>query len=143
VEDLAKPGVRVAAGQPDQCTIGLLTRRLLRDKGVYDEVISNVVLQTTSSAMLIPAVTTKSVDAAVAYVTDTVAEGDKLDAVRIDSPLAKAIQPFSIAKSSQFKHLGRRLFEAVAAAREEFESAGFRCRLDDGGASAEEGEDAQ
>ena len=39
------------------------------------------------------------------------------------------IQPFSIAKSSEHKHLGRRLFQRIAASPEAFENAGFHFRL--------------
>ncbi|MHC4442769.1 MAG: substrate-binding domain-containing protein [Planctomycetota bacterium] len=132
LSDLVKPGMRVSVGQPEQCTIGALTGTLLKQEGLYDRVMKNVVMQTASSAMLVPSVTTKSVDAAIAYITDTIAESDKVDAVRIASPYAKAVQPFSIARSSNHKYLGRRLFQAVADAREKFESAGFHFRLEQG-----------
>ncbi len=132
LQDLTQPGVRVSVGQPEQCTIGALTRALLKNEGVHDAVMRNVVTQAASSAMLVPNVTTKSVDAALAYITDTKAQADDVDVVRIPSPLAKAVQPFSVARSSKYKHLGRRLFEAVAAARENFEQAGFNYLLDEG-----------
>jgi molybdenum ABC transporter molybdate-binding protein len=126
--DLTKDGIRVSVGQPEQCTIGALTRIMLEKEGVRDAVMKNVVTQTASSAMLVPTVTTKSVDATLAYITDTIAESDKVDAVRIESPHAKAIQPFSIARSSEHKYLGRRLFQAIVSARDKFESAGFHFR---------------
>lgn len=129
LDDLTRPGVRVAVGQPEQCTIGALTRMLLQKEGLYAAVMSNVVMQTASSALLVPGVTTKSVDAAIAYITDTVAEREKIDTVRIDAPAAKAVQPFSIARTSAHKYMGRRLFAAIAAARGEFEMAGFHYRL--------------
>lgn len=129
LKDLAAPGVRLAVGQPDQCTIGILTRILLQKEGVFDAVMQNVVVQGASSSMLIPAVITKSVDATLAYATDTRAESDRVDSVAIDSKYAMAVQPFSIAKASSHKYLARRLYEAVAGAREQFEAAGFRYRL--------------
>jgi molybdate transport system substrate-binding protein len=129
--DLAQPGVRIGVGQPDQCTIGILTRILLQKEGVYDQVMKNVVMQSASSSMLVPAVATKSADAVIAYATDTRAEADKVDSIGIDSDYAMAVQPFSIAKASRHKYLGRRLFGAVAAARDKFEAAGFRYRLQD------------
>jgi molybdate transport system substrate-binding protein len=131
LQDLTKPGMRVAVGQPDQCTIGVLTRQTLEAEGVYDEVMKNVVTQTATSAMLVPTVTTRSVDAALAYATDTKAEADKVDAIRIESPAAKAVQPFAIARSSDHKYLGRRLFQAISRARDQFETAGFNFRLND------------
>lgn len=131
LQDLTKPNVTVAVGQPEQCTIGVLTRQLLKAEGVLDEVMNNVVTQTATSAMLIPTVTTNSVSATLAYATDTLAESDKVDTIRISSEAAKAIQPFAIARSSDHKQLARRLFEAVAASREQFESAGFHFRINE------------
>jgi molybdenum ABC transporter molybdate-binding protein len=131
LRDLTKPGIRISVGQPEQCTIGALTRNLLEAEGIYDEVMKNVVAQMATSAMLIPTVTTRSVDATLAYATDTKAEADKIDAVRIESPAAKAIQPFAIARSSDHKYLGRRLFGAIAQSRAAFEQAGFHFRLSD------------
>ena len=131
LKDLTRPGVRVSVGQPDQCTIGALTRILLEKEGVYDAVMKNVVTQTATSAMLLPTVTTSSVDASLAYNTDTLAEQDKVDVIRIPSQAAKAIQPFAIARSSGYKYLGRRLYKAIASARKNFESAGFHFRLED------------
>ncbi|MCE5326003.1 MAG: molybdate ABC transporter substrate-binding protein [Planctomycetaceae bacterium] len=129
--DLARPGVRVAVGQGEQCTIGALTRILLQKEGLYDAVMKNVVMQTASSAMLVPTVTTKSVDAAIAYRTDTLAERGRIDVVAIDSPYAKAVQPFSIARGSPHKQLARRFFSVIAAARENFKAAGFNFRYND------------
>jgi hypothetical protein len=53
-----------------------------------------------------------------------------VDVVQIDSPLAKAVQPYAVARSSDHKHLGRRLFTKIADSREAFESAGFRWGLE-------------
>lgn len=133
VQDLAKPGIRVALGQPDQCTIGVLSRRLLESQGIYEELLrENVVTQTATSALLVPSITTGSADAVLAYATDTFAERDKLDVVEIGSPLAKAVQPYGIARSSGHKYLGRRLFETISSSRKSFEEAGFTWRLAEG-----------
>ncbi len=110
LQDLLKEGVRVVIGQPDQCTIGVLTKRLLEDEGIYDRLSNrNVVAEEPTSAPLVPAVTNKSADAALAYRTDTLAESDKVDVVTLDSKLSKAIQPFSIARSSRQKCLARQV----------------------------------
>jgi molybdenum ABC transporter molybdate-binding protein len=127
--DLTRPGIRVVVGQPDQCTIGALTRRLLQQEGIYAAVMKNVVSQTASSAMLVPAITTGSADVALAYATDARAEAERVDAVRIDSPYTKAIQPFAIAKMSKHKNLVRRLFDAIVRNSRRFELAGFHFRL--------------
>jgi len=132
LSDLLRPGVRVALGQPDQCTIGVLSRRLLESAEIYDTLLSeNVVTQTATSALLIPSITTGSADAALVYRTDTLAESDRVDAIDIDSPFAKAVQPFSIALSSPHKQLASRLYAAIARAREQFEASGFVWQLSD------------
>jgi molybdate transport system substrate-binding protein len=136
LEDLIKPGVRVAVGEPTQCTIGALTRRLLQAEGLWEKLQQKqrqdgeVVVEKSSSSMLVPDVVTGHVDAAMAYISDTLASHDKVDIVRIKSKQNLAIQPFSIAKSSQHKHLGRRLFQRIADSPERFRSAGFRFRID-------------
>ncbi len=131
LQDLLKPGVRVVIGQPEQCTIGVLTRRLLEHEGIYEQLIKdNVVAQKETSAALVPSVITKSADATLAYETDTKAESDKVDVILLQSELSKAIQPFSIARSSKQKNLSRRLFQAISHSRDAFESAGFNWRFD-------------
>ncbi|MED5447305.1 MAG: molybdate ABC transporter substrate-binding protein [Planctomycetota bacterium] len=129
--DLTQPGLRVAVGQPDQCTIGILTRQVLEAEKIHDEVMKNVVTRTATSALLIAPVTTGAADASLAYLTDTKSESEKVDVVRIPSEAAKAIQPLGIAKASRNKQLARRLMQAITRSRSSFEEAGFHWRLDD------------
>ncbi|HJN09661.1 MAG TPA: molybdate ABC transporter substrate-binding protein [Pirellulaceae bacterium] len=134
VKDLAKPGVRVVLGQPEKCTIGILSKRLLESEGLSYESLNstgNLVNQTTSSALLVPQIATGAADVVLAYRTDTRSEASRLDIVELDSHLAKAIQPFSVARSSEYKQLGHRLYETIARSRDRFESRGFNWRLDD------------
>ena len=72
---------------------------------------------------------TNAADAALAYKTDCQAEKDRIKIIPIDSPAAKAVQPYSIAKTSQKKQLARRLYETIARNRDKFESVGFNWRL--------------
>ena len=124
--DLAKPGIRVVLGQAEQCTIGVLSQRLLKSAGIYEQVLQdNVVSQTTSSALLVPSITTGSADAALAYETDALAEQNKVDFIRVDSALARAVQPYGIARISKHKQLGKRLQTAISRSQEQFEAAGF------------------
>jgi molybdate transport system substrate-binding protein len=138
--DLAKPGVRVAMGQPDQCTIGALTRRLLQSQNLYDAVMSKqsqsgeVVVEKPSSALIVPDVLTGHVDVGVAYLTDVMAAGDQVEIIHVDAPQNVAIQPFSIAKSSGRKQLARRFFAHLSRSKETFEKLGFHFRLADGAA---------
>ena len=136
LSDLLKPGVRVAIGNPDDCTIGALSRRLLAREGLYDQLLEKqqqageVVVMKTSSANLVPDITTGNADVALAYITDVRESRERVDVIHIDSPLNQAIQPLSIARSSEHKHLIGRLHRRIAAARDSFEAAGFHYRLD-------------
>jgi molybdenum ABC transporter molybdate-binding protein len=141
LDDFVKPGVRVAIGEPTQCTIGALTRRLLQSEELYDDLKrkqasdGEVVVEKSSSATLIADVTQGHVDAIIAYISDVLPHQDDVDIIRIESPLNIAIQPFSIAKTSDHKHLLRRLFKRIVNSPEAFESAGFHFRLNDKPAS--------
>jgi len=128
IADLAAPGLRLAVGQPKQCTIGVLTRQLLRAKGMLETIMPNVVAETCSSALLLPMVTTGSVDAAFVYESDVTLSDREVDMIRVAVPEAIAVQPIGIARSSEFKWLTRRLMDAVTRGRASFEAAGFRWR---------------
>lgn len=131
LSDLKKEDVRVAIGERQYCTIGQLTKTLLEDEGLFDdEFLSNVKYWAKSSGDLVPQVTTQSVDVALAYRTSTLPERGRVEVIEIDSPLAKAIQPYSVALSSQHKHLMERLLEKIRNSRNRFETAGFNWRMD-------------
>ncbi|MEZ6067515.1 MAG: substrate-binding domain-containing protein [Planctomycetaceae bacterium] len=134
LSDLVRPGVRVSIGQPEQCTIGVLSWQLLERAGLADAMRTKladkreVVAEKSSSAHLVPDVTTGHVDATIAYITDTLESRDLVDVLPIDLPDSVAVQPLSIARSSRRKYLARRLFKRIATSDEAFESAGFRYR---------------
>jgi len=129
LKDLTRADIRVVVGHPQQCTIGVLTRQVLEEKGIDQQVMKNVVSEMATSGMLVPAVTTGSCDVALAWNTDVLAESGRLDAVPVDSRHAKGIQALAIARSSDRKELARRLIRAIAASRASFESAGFGWRM--------------
>jgi molybdenum ABC transporter molybdate-binding protein len=136
--DLVKPDIRIAVGEPSQCTIGALTRRMLQEEGLYDRFVEKkkkegevTVVEKSSSAHLVPDVVTGHVDAAIAYITDALPNTKDVDIIHIESPGNLAIQPFSIAKTSEHKYLLRRLFKRIANSPEAFESVGFHFRLDE------------
>lgn len=132
--DLIQPGVRVALGQPDQCTIGILSWRLLEEAGLAAAMraklaqADQVVVEKSSSSHLVPDVVTGHIDAAIAYVTDTLSVRDQIDVYPIRLPNSAAIQPISISRSSDHKYLARRLFRRIAESKSAFETAGFRYR---------------
>lgn len=138
LSDLLNTDVRVAVGEPSQCTIGALTRKLLEKEGLYEQFVAKqkqsgkiMVVEKSSSAHLVPDVVTGHVDAAIAYVSDVLPNQDEVDIIRIESSLNVAIQPISIARTSEHKYLLRRLFRRIANSPEAFESVGFHFRMGD------------
>lgn len=134
LSDLVQPGVRVALGEPTQCTIGVLTWNLLESAGLAEAMrkkqsaSGEVVVGKSSSALLVPDVVTGHVDAVIAYVTDTLTNRERVEVLPLHVENSVAIQPLSIARTSPYKYLARRLFRRIAESREAFETAGFRYR---------------
>jgi len=143
--DLVKPGIRVAIGQPDQCTIGALSRRMLESENLYQQMKEKqkrdgeVVVEKISSALLVPDVIAGHVDAALVYISDVLPNLDDVDIIRITTTQNLAVQPFSIARTSDHKYLARRLFRRIAESPAAFESAGFHFRLHASPTSSSEG----
>ena len=132
--DLLKPGIRVAIGQPDQCTIGALTKRLLDRDGIYESLMkkqldrNETVVEKSSSALLVPDVLTGHVDAAIAYLSDVMPNREKVDIVHFEAGNNVAVQPLSVASNSRHKQLLRRFYDAVYREASSFESKGFHFR---------------
>lgn len=134
LSDLLRPGMRVALGQPRQCTIGALSRKLLEDAGLQTSLSQsgNIVTETTSSALLLPNIVTGAADVAIAYRADADVAGSDVEVIGIDSALAKAIQPFGISKQSNVKRLSSRLFDSISHAKADFLKHGFGWQLAEG-----------
>ncbi|MFP6764826.1 MAG: extracellular solute-binding protein, partial [Planctomycetaceae bacterium] len=135
--DLLLPEIRVAIGESEQCTLGALTRRLLSQEQIYDRLKEKqrtdgeIVVEKSSSALILPDVVAGHVDVGIAYVTDALTNRKDVDVISIESDLNLAIQPFGIAKTSVHKYLVRRLFEKITQSKDQFEEAGFHFRLTD------------
>jgi molybdate transport system substrate-binding protein len=149
LSDLVKPGIRVAIGEPEQCTIGALTKRVLDAEGLYEKLkekqlaSGEVVVEKSSSSLLVPDVITGHVDATIAYISDVLPNTKDVDIIRIQSADNIAIQPFSIARTSDHKYLARRLYQKISESPKAFEAAGFHFRLPAGEGSDSEEQGAE
>lgn len=126
--DLSQAGLRVGIGHEKQCAMGWLTQKTFREAKLTTEVMKNVVVQTPTGDMLVNQMLAGSLDVAVAYLSNAVNNGDKLDAIAIENlPCAIAVQPFGMAKGSEQKQLTSRLFAALQStdSRQRFVDAGF------------------
>jgi len=132
LEDVLAPGVRLAVGQPDQCTIGALTRRIFQQAGLYERYLekqadpAEVVVEKSSSALIVPDVLTGHVDAAICYRTDIRTHLAAVDLIPITQVPSRAIQPLSVARSSSHKQLAKRFYRHVERSGELFEEVGFQ-----------------
>ena len=132
--DVTRPGIRIALGQPRQCTIGVLSRNLLIEQDILDaiEESGNIVTETTSSALLLPNIISGAADAVLAYRSDANAVLDQVEIIPVDSQAARAVQPFGISKQSRAKRLSSRLFDSISNAKADFLKNGFGWQLIDG-----------
>ena len=66
-DDLTKPGIRVALGDPEACAIGRLADKILEKNGIKDAVLDNTVVYGTTVNALILYVSGGDVDAAITW----------------------------------------------------------------------------
>ncbi|MFM9963556.1 MAG: substrate-binding domain-containing protein [Planctomycetaceae bacterium] len=129
LRDLAKPGVRVGVGHEKQCAMGWLTQRTFDEGGVKEAVMKNVAVQTPTGDMLVNQMRSGSLDAAVAYLSNSAGSGEFLDAIRIQGiPCSVATQPFGVAKDSANKQTSERLRKTIRAesSQQRFTREGFQ-----------------
>jgi molybdate transport system substrate-binding protein len=128
--NLVQPKLRVGLANPEQSTLGALTRRLLEQSGILEAVMANVATQTPTADLLVNQMRTGALDAAVVYASNTTQVREQLDIIRLDIPNTIAVQTFSVGKNSRNKQLARRLREWLQSAesRARYEAAGFHWR---------------
>jgi ABC-type molybdate transport system substrate-binding protein len=128
--DLAGLGLRVGVANPEQSTLGALTKRLLEQGGILDAVMKNVVTQTPTADLLVNQMRTGALDVTVVYISNTTKVREQLDIVKLSVSGSVAVQTFSVGKESRHRQLASRLFEALRSAesRTRYEAAGFHWR---------------
>jgi molybdenum ABC transporter molybdate-binding protein len=126
--DLGADGLKLGVANAEQSALGALTKRMLASAGLLEPVMKNIRSQTPTADLLVNQLRTETLDAVIVYEANIAQVREHLDIVRIDLPSAKAIQPFAVAKYSQYPRLTQRLLEAIASAesRSHYESSGFR-----------------
>jgi molybdate transport system substrate-binding protein len=130
LEDLGAPGIKLGVANADESALGGLTRRLLRELGIADDLQTNVSTETPTADMLVNAVKVGGLDAAIVYRANTSQVADDLTVIDIDHPLARAVQPYAAARDTAHGHTVDRLMAAIRRSRSNFEAAGFRYLLD-------------
>lgn len=129
--DLAKPGTRLGVCDVEQSALGFLTDRLLDRSALKSIVGERVVARAPTGDLLVNQLRAGSLDAAVVYRANVATLGQVIDAITIDHPAAKAVQPFAVGEKSKNRQLATRLLEKLKAGKQDFIAAGFR-PLEDG-----------
>ena len=127
LEDLSKPGLEVGLCNEKQSTLGSLTATMLREKGIYDAVQKNVIVNTPTADLLVAQVTVGKLDAAVVYRANTLSVGDKAEVLSLPDDNANATQTYAISQKTKYPNLLERLHQTIrsATSKAKFESSGF------------------
>jgi molybdate transport system substrate-binding protein len=128
--DLAQAGLRMGVANPEQSTLGALTRRLLESQSILGPVMSNVVAQTPTADMLVNQIRTGALDATVVYISNTMKVREHLDVIPLKLPGSIAVQTYSVARNTRYPQLAARLAAAILSdsSRQRYLDAGFRWR---------------
>lgn len=131
LEDLARPGLKIAVANEEQSALGGLTKRLLQQLGLYEHVKKNVKVTSPTADFLVNQMGVGSLDAALVYRANVSQVRDKFEIIPITQGNPTAVQPIAVSKNSPHKYLARRLVEAITSnqSRHRFEAADFRWRL--------------
>jgi molybdate transport system substrate-binding protein len=84
LKDLARPGLRVAIGDPQAIAIGPMTERILKRAGIFDAVERNVCMKGACVPELANALATHSADAGIIWDVMAVQNEKFVDAMPID-----------------------------------------------------------
>jgi len=106
LKDLARPGIKVAFGDPKACAIGRLGNKILKKNGIKDAVEKNVVTRAATVNVLIVNVSMGLVDAAITWEESVLFAPDKTDIIEIpkEENIIKVIPIGTLAFSQNKDH---------------------------------------
>lgn len=115
LEDLAKPGVRVAIGEPTGPAIGQGTKKMLEKDGLWEAVSANVVVTSATVNELLVYVAMKQADAALVF--EDLYNPEAMDKIDIPKEQGKVdIVPIGTLKFSTNKEDAEKFLNFVASA---------------------------
>jgi len=125
--DLTRQGLQVGVATEKLSTLGTMTAALLKETGLYEEVMPNVVVTSPQGDMLVSQLTVGKLDAAIVYQANAMFVGDKTEGIAIPMGHAMATQTYAVSKGTPYPHLLERLRLRLrdAASKEAYVAAGF------------------
>jgi molybdate transport system substrate-binding protein len=135
VQDMARPGVRVALGHPEALAVGPLTKRILQRAGVWDTIHKNVVMEAGCIPELTNAVVMKGADAGIMWDASALQVKEHIDIVPIAPELNEVAEVLlATLKFSEDLTEARRFMDYVASdeAKAIFEKMEFNTERPEG-----------
>jgi molybdate transport system substrate-binding protein len=133
LEDLTKPGLKVGVGEKEALAVGRLTEKMLKDLGLYEPVMKNVVLTAGSASKLVLPLAMKNLDAEINWMATCLAFIDKVDIIKIDPEKLKySVAPIGMTTYSKNKDAARKYLDFVGSkeGRAIFDKYGFAAYFD-------------
>ncbi len=116
IEDLTKPGLRVGVGEPDALAVGRLTEKMLKDLGIYEDVMKNVVLTGGSATKLIVPLALGNLDVEINWRAVTQQFHEKVDTILIDPEKLKySIAPIGMTTFTKKKELAQKYLDFIVS----------------------------
>jgi len=132
LDDLAKPGLKVALAEPKSVCLGVVAEDVLKSAGLTDKVKKNVVTNPGSCAQTRAVVETGEVDAAIGWDVFGAEAPDKVESISLPEKYRKyRTVPAAVIKFTRQRELAERLvaFLSGAEGKEAYRQAGFTVEL--------------
>lgn len=130
LEDLGKEGISLGVGDEDLGALGMLTAKVLKERGLYDAIRKNVkVTSPTAHELVLQVEAHDKLDAAIVYrVNCNRIDKDKLFTLSVEGPSAAANQNVAVARNTPHRQLAERLMQNLLSveSRARFEVEGFK-----------------
>jgi len=116
IEDLAKTGLKVGVGELEVLAVGRLTDKMLKELGIYEDVMKNVVMKGGSAIKLMLPLAMKNLDAEINFMATAAAFADKIDTIKIDPKKLKySVAPIGMTTYTKNKEAAQKYLDFVAS----------------------------
>ncbi len=133
LKDLTKPGLKVGVGEKEALAVGRLTVKMLKELGLYEDIMKNVVLTGGSASKLMLPLAMKNLDAEINWMATAQAFIDKVDIIKIDPKKLKySVAPMGMTSYSKVKGAAQKYLDFMGGkeGRAMFEKFGFAAYFD-------------
>ena len=133
IEDLAKPGLKVGVGELEVLAVGRLTDKMLKELGIYEDVMKNVVVKGGSAIKLMLPLAMKNLDAEINFMATAKSFADKVDMIKIDPKKLKySVAPIGMTTYTKNKEAAQKYLDFVTSKEGQsiFKKLGFAAYFD-------------